>query len=533
MYNEANGNGTLTPKLTNVTFSSNTVRGGLNSGGAMYNFGNVGTTAPDLTNVTFFANSANFGGAMCNQSPPNTLSNTTPRLQSVTFNRNVAEFGGAIYNAGGNNVSVYADLRNVILWGDTASVEPDSAEIYNQGANVSIDHSVFEAGCPSLASFSCASIFTGDPLLGVLADNGGFTRTLLPRAGSSALDTADDATCPSIDQRGTARPQGAHCDIGAVEIVATPAPVADPKNVVIPENTSTQITLTASDPNSGGPFSFTITGPVQHGSVSISGNVVTYSPDKDYTGTDSFLYTATDSNGPSLPATVTILVNAGPPVAKSFSVEIPHNTSTSLTLSATDPNTGSFTFTYAIVAETPHGAISLSGDAATYTPTHNYTGLDEFTYTATDVNGPSLPATVTIKVDPAPPVADNKIVTTPYNTPKQITLSGSDNDNLGGPFALTFSLATPPAHGTLSTISGSFVTYMPNHNYSGLDSFTYTSMDTNGESARATVQITVLPPGVGPPPPSNTSAIPTLSTWGLLALAGLIGITSVARRRKI
>jgi len=61
-----------------------------------------------------------------------------------------------------------------------------------------------------------------DPELGALLDNGGFTPTLLPDAGSIAIDAGDDAACGAApvsgtDQRGVHRPQGAHCDIGAVE----------------------------------------------------------------------------------------------------------------------------------------------------------------------------------------------------------------------------------------------------------------------------------------------------------------------------
>ena len=59
---------------------------------------------------------------------------------------------------------------------------------------------------------------TADGQIGPLADNGGptWTHALLP--GSPALDAADDAICPATDQRGTARPQGPHCDIGAFEL---------------------------------------------------------------------------------------------------------------------------------------------------------------------------------------------------------------------------------------------------------------------------------------------------------------------------
>jgi hypothetical protein len=63
------------------------------------------------------------------------------------------------------------------------------------------------AGCPGI---------NGDPMFGALGNYGGATQTLPLLAGSAALD-AYSAGCPSTDQRGIARPQGASCDIGAYE----------------------------------------------------------------------------------------------------------------------------------------------------------------------------------------------------------------------------------------------------------------------------------------------------------------------------
>lgn len=58
-----------------------------------------------------------------------------------------------------------------------------------------------------------------DPELGVLADNGGPTLTHLPLPGSPVIDAGAGGTvCPDVDQRGEDRPQGAACDIGAVEV---------------------------------------------------------------------------------------------------------------------------------------------------------------------------------------------------------------------------------------------------------------------------------------------------------------------------
>src|SRR5262249_36027448 len=65
-------------------------------------------------------------------------------------------------------------------------------------------------------------------LLGALDANGGLTSTRLPIAGSPAIDAANPGVpgsgapaCEGTDQRGVPRPQGARCDIGAVETVPT------------------------------------------------------------------------------------------------------------------------------------------------------------------------------------------------------------------------------------------------------------------------------------------------------------------------
>ncbi len=66
---------------------------------------------------------------------------------------------------------------------------------------------------------TAATSFSGNPLLGSLADNGGSTLTHALLSGSPAIDTITDAAACTLatDQRGVARPQGSTCDIGAVE----------------------------------------------------------------------------------------------------------------------------------------------------------------------------------------------------------------------------------------------------------------------------------------------------------------------------
>jgi Right handed beta helix region len=102
-----------------------------------------------------------------------------------------------------------------------AGVPDCSGLIVDKGYNLSSDTA-------NSCKFSSAehSLSETDPKLAALADNGGATKTELPKKGSAAIDAipAGKAGCvaDAADQRGVARPQptGGKCDIGAVELAA-------------------------------------------------------------------------------------------------------------------------------------------------------------------------------------------------------------------------------------------------------------------------------------------------------------------------
>jgi predicted outer membrane repeat protein len=197
----------LSASLFKVTFTGNSAL----SGGAIYlgTDGSGSDSNPTLINVTFSGNTAQTGAAIYNDGY---ISSASPFLNNVTFSDNVASASGnAIYNNGENNGTASPTLRNVILW-DGAGAEVVGV---NGAGTTAIAYSVVQGGCP--AGSSCTNLLSASPLLGRLQYNGGFTPTLMPAAGGSAIDTGDDATCAATDQRGVSRPQGAHCDIGAVE----------------------------------------------------------------------------------------------------------------------------------------------------------------------------------------------------------------------------------------------------------------------------------------------------------------------------
>lgn len=227
MYNNAQlSGGVSSPTLTNVTFNSNSSSA---YGGAMVNDGSSGgTSSPTLTNVTFSGNSAvNDGGAIFNNGGGGTSS---PKLVNATFSGNSASYGGAIYNStsatnGGTSNSL---VLNSILWGDSATTS-GSEFFSNLTGETSLYYSIVQGGCT--ADCGGTPIYTSDPLLGVLADNGGFTRTLMPGPGSPAINAVPCSYSteePLTDQRDAARPDPAstgptRCDIGAVEANSLPS----------------------------------------------------------------------------------------------------------------------------------------------------------------------------------------------------------------------------------------------------------------------------------------------------------------------
>ena len=164
-------------------------------------------------------------------------------------------------------------------------------------------------------------------------------------------------------------------------------------------------------------------------------------------------------------------------MATAQSVSTAEDTAKAITLAATDANSNPLT--YVIATQPAHGTLSGTAPNVTYTPASNYNGSDSFTFKANDGIADSSPATVSITVTAVNdvPVATAQSVSTALNTAKAITLAGSDVENS----ALTYTIVTQPAHGTLSGTAPN-VTYTPTTGYSGADSFTFRVSDGTANS---------------------------------------------------
>jgi hypothetical protein len=180
---------------------------------------------------------------------------------------------------------------------------------------------------------------------------------------------------------------------------------------------------------------------------------------------------------------------SSPPVANNQTVDVVKNTAKPITLTATDPHNDILNYT--VVTPPTNGTLSGTAPNLTYNPDTDFVGADSFTFKANDGTVDSNIATVSITVqEPHPPVANNQDVNVTKNTAKPITLTATDPDN----DPLTYTVVIPPTNGTLSGTAPN-LTYNPNLDYVGPDSFTFKANDSALESNIATVSISVQEPG--------------------------------------
>ncbi|HMM42271.1 MAG TPA: cadherin-like domain-containing protein [Thermomicrobiales bacterium] len=162
-----------------------------------------------------------------------------------------------------------------------------------------------------------------------------------------------------------------------------------------------------------------------HGSltVDVATGAVSYRPDADYFGADSFNYTISDGNGGSATATVTITVRPAndPPVARDDAVTIAEDAApVTIEVLANDtfaPDAGE-TLVVTGVGNASLGTteIASGGAAVRYTPSPNAYGADTFTYTTSADGGRTATATATVTITPVnnPPAVGTANTTLTY-----------------------------------------------------------------------------------------------------------------------
>ena len=261
----------------------------------------------------------------------------------------------------------------------------------------------------------------------------------------------------------------------------------------------------AADPTNNGPFK----GTILNGDISNEG-VFTYTPNTGESGQDTFKYVVADTvQNTTDVGTVTLTILSAGPVATDDTYSVQHNTALTVTdLLANDSSPGSLSFTVTSNTTPTNGALTSGVSSAgefTYTPTTDYSGSDQFTYTITDSAGQSTSATVYLSISEAPnqtPVATtNYINNQTFNTTVTGNVRTFITDADAGDIITVLSVHEAPTKGTLTidltssptTASHGSWQYTPNEGgFEGTDTFEVFAVDDNTPTAAGVIARTVI-----------------------------------------
>ena len=179
-----------------------------------------------------------------------------------------------------------------------------------------------------------------------------------------------------------------------------------------------------------------------------------------------------------------------PPTVNNLSITTNEDIPTTFTMTGTDPEGAALTFSISTLPQ--NGVVTSSGAAGTYTPNENFNGTDTFAYIASDgaLSSTAGLVSVTVTAVDDDPNTMNVSAVTDEDNAVEITLEAEEFDG----DTISFNIKDNPTSGTVS-ISGDKVTYTPNENYYGADSFTFEAVDTTAKKVlnTATASLTINP----------------------------------------
>lgn len=274
----AGGGGIEFDSGTSMTIDKTTISG--NTAPAAGGIANVSGNLLTITNSTISNNTATQSpqpGGILSLFSPVTIKNST-----VTGNNHTAVGiqGNAIISnttiAGNSGYGLEVFTNSLSITNSILANNTNTDCRIQWGATVTTNqNNIIEtnSGCGTPAS-------TADPLLGPLADNGGLTETMALLQNSPALETGNNATCETTDQRGILRPQGTVCDLGAYEYQLFPSLESISRVNASPTSSATvNFTVVFSEDVTGvdvSDFTLTTTGIINSSITNVSGTNTTY-----------------------------------------------------------------------------------------------------------------------------------------------------------------------------------------------------------------------------------------------------------------
>ena len=276
--------------------------------------------------------------------------------------------------------------------------------------------------------------------------------------------------------------------------VATPLTATTAEDTAL--NLSDVITVTDVDGNANA-VTASITTQPQHGTITIVAGDVIYTPAANFNGSDSLVLTLKDDA--NLEANYTVTLNVTPvndaPVLSivTATVTTPFNTTFTNTISATDVEGDTLTYSISTAAGKGTASIAANG-AVTYVPNTGTFGADTFTVRVSDGNNGADTAIYNITVAGPPnqaPVfnATAVSITVPGNQAFSATLASTAIDPDNDP--LTFGLESQASNGVAVVSANGSYTYTPNSGFSGTDSYQAKVEDGQGGKDTLLINVTV------------------------------------------
>ncbi|WMO16971.1 tandem-95 repeat protein [Vibrio alginolyticus] len=297
-----------------------------------------------------------------------------------------------------------------------------------------------------------------------------------------------------------------------VNVDVTPvndAPVAKDDTAVTDEDTSVTIDVLPNDTDiDGDTLSIdSASVPSEQGTVEIVDGKLVFTPAENFHGDAEITYTVTDGSLTDQ-ATVNVTVNAvnDTPVVESNIADqtlaedfTPYTINLNTAFSDVDNVDGDLTFS---VSGNSNIQVAIVNGIATFTPTADWNGSEALTFTATDPGGESVSQTVNFAVAPVADIVADK-ATVVEDTPTIIKVLGNDTFE-GDDKVVSLDSNHGPANGTVSVNPDGSVTYTPNDNFHGTDSFTYI-VTSGGVSESTTVNVDVTPVNDAPVAKDDTA----------------------------
>ena len=313
----------------------------------------------------------------------------------------------------------------------------------------------------------------------------------------------------------------------AIEVNDAPTPTD--AGISTNEGTTVPVTLSGTDSDAGDAVeAYRLDSLPANGVLRLNGNVVstqtvitqtqidegalTFTPNSGFAGSTQFSFSASDGEAWSNEsATFSITVQGGneAPIATSGSVTALEDNAVAIPLAGTDADAGDAVEQYRIDQLPDNGTLRLAdqvvevGDTVTqaqvdsgalvFVPDANWHGDTSFAFSAHDGetwSASSATFAITVTPDNDAPTPADDVVTTESGTP---VVTGNVLANDGDVDGDTIAVGgfVQPENGTVVYNNDGTFTYTPDAGFAGEDAFEYTIVDAEGETATATVHVTV------------------------------------------